>query len=233
VLDNPLTPNDERAPLDASAGLASVQYQIARYQRRQAEKGPSASSIAAERTQVASAQANLDKLLAGTGANAWPAHLQLASLETRRERARMALAKAVLVAPRDGVIAAVNLEIGQRTPAGQPAIVLIDDGAYHLDVTVDEIDVARLREGQTVTVTLDALPDTTFAGQIGLIAPLGAVTGGAVSYSVRVDLSGGDPARRHDRQRADRRRAPHRRAGSAQRGPAHPQHRRQSLRDRA
>jgi HlyD family secretion protein len=70
--------------------------------------------------------------------------------------------------------------------------VLADVNAFFLDVGVDEVDVARVAEGQAVTVTLDALPNALLTGKVEKIALLATNNAsGVVSYSVRVLL---DPA---------------------------------------
>jgi HlyD family secretion protein len=193
VVDNPFTPVDERAPLDAAAGLASVNFQIARHQRVLAARAPSRAAIASARAQVAQAQAALNQLLAGPSAfDLQAAELQLALARGQRDRARLALDETTLVAPQAGVIAALNVKVGERTPSDRPAVVLVDTREYHLDVAVDEIDVARLAAGQAVSVTLDALPEQSFSGRVARIATLATSAGGVVSYAVRVELDAPD-----------------------------------------
>jgi HlyD family secretion protein len=189
VLDNPFTPGDERAPFDAAAGMAAVNYQITRYQRALAGKGPNAAAVAAARVQLAQAQANLDRLQAGAGTlDLRATELQLALAQGQQARAQLALDHARLTAPHAGVIAVVNARVGERAPGDKPAVVLVDDSVFHLDVAVDEIDVAQLVVGQPVTMTLDALPGESFPGKITRIATLAATAGGVVSYAVRVDF---------------------------------------------
>ena len=76
---------------------------------------------------------------------------------------------------------------------GGPAIQIADTGKYHLDVQVDELDVAGLAEGQTVTVEVDALPDQKLTGTVSNIAPAPAMSAtGGVSYKVRVNMDPSD-----------------------------------------
>ena len=195
VQDSPFTPTDERAPYDASAGLASINYQIAVRQYKLAQKAPSASAIASAQAQLAQAQAGLNLLLEGAGASSVrSAELQLALTESQRDRTRLLFKDTSLTAPHAGLVAAVNVQAGARSPSDKPAIVLVDDGSLHLDIAVDEVDVARLTVGQTVTVTLDALPELTLRGRIDRIASLATNLAGVVSYSVRVVLVDTDPS---------------------------------------
>ena len=65
---------------------------------------------------------------------------------------------------------------------------LTDYDTAEIVITVDELDIARLSLGQTVTVTLDALPGQSFDGEISEIDPNGENSGGSTKYSVTVTL---------------------------------------------
>ncbi len=93
-------------------------------------------------------------------------------------------------APWDGVVTAVNAVEGTLAGGlGGAAIQIADTGKYHLDVQVDELDVAGLAEGQTVTVKVDALPEQELTGSVISVAPAAATTPtGGVSYKVRIDI---------------------------------------------
>jgi HlyD family secretion protein len=89
-------------------------------------------------------------------------------------------------------VAEVNATAGELTPTGRPAIVLVDPSRFHVHVSVDEVDVGRLAEGQTAQVTLDALPDATIVGTVERIAPAAMVQGGVVDYEVIIALAPAD-----------------------------------------
>lgn len=150
------------------------------------------SSLSAAYAQLTQAQANLATLEAG------PSEAQLKAARAQVEQARIALEiaetnleKATLKAPFAGVIAAVNVKVGEAA-AGGPAFVLVDTSLFHIDVTVDEVDVARIGLGQPLTVTLDALPGEVINGEVDRIAPTATVNGGVVSYAVRLVLDATD-----------------------------------------
>jgi HlyD family secretion protein len=67
--------------------------------------------------------------------------------------------------------------------------VIVDTSVFHIDVTVDEVDVARIALNQPLTVALDALPGQTISGRVDQIAPTATVNGGVVSYAVRLVLN--------------------------------------------
>ena len=114
--------------------------------------------------------------------------IQVRQAEAALDAARSDLEKLVIVAPFDGVVAAVNLEVGERVRPAVPAVVLADVSAFYLDVLVDEVDVAQVSPGQAVTVTLDALPNLALAATVEKIAPSPEVNAGLVNYPVRLTL---------------------------------------------
>lgn len=63
-------------------------------------------------------------------------------------------------------------------------------------MTVDEVDVARVRVGQDVNITLDSLPGLQIKGKVDRIAPTSTIVNGVVSgvTPVRVVLTNPDPA---------------------------------------
>jgi HlyD family secretion protein len=91
--------------------------------------------------------------------------------------ARANLEKTVLRAPFDGIVADVTTELGEwitPSPPGlpiPPVIVLYDDGATYISAPMDEVDVARVRLGQAVRVTLDAYSGRPFSGKVTRVAP--------------------------------------------------------------
>ena len=78
--------------------------------------------------------------------------------------------KATLVAPFDGVVSAVGLQVGSSgstnsssttgTAAQQHSsssgITLVDRSQLHIDVNLSETDAAKVAIGQPVTLTFDA-----------------------------------------------------------------------------
>jgi HlyD family secretion protein len=156
-------------------------------------------NVLATTAQRDAAQAQLDLLLAG------PTEEDLADVEAQVEQARIALElaelslrRATLYAPFDGVVSAVNVTAGEMTPTAWPPIVLLDTSSFHITVSVDEMDVARLSEGQAVQVALDAFPDATMAGAVESIAPIATLDGGVVSYDVVIGLDPTDVPIRAD-----------------------------------
>jgi len=104
------------------------------------------------------------------------AQARILEAEAALEAARATLAKTVITAPFDGVVLDVTIEVGEwisPAPPGVfiPAVVdLIDPQALYLSAPIDEADVARLRVGLPVRVTLDAFRGQSFEGMLTYIS---------------------------------------------------------------
>ena len=159
----------------------------------------SQSDVWAAAAQRDAAQAQLDLLLAGaTEAQIADAEAQVAQARAALEGAELSLEQAALLAPFDGVVANVNVKVGEIASAGVPAITVLDTSAFRASVTVDEIDVGLLAEGKLSDVTLDALPDVVIAGTVERVAPVATLEGGIVYYDVTVALEPTDAPIRAD-----------------------------------
>lgn len=146
--------------------------------------------LSAAQAAVGQAQANLDSLKSG------PTPEDIASSEAKVKQAQLELdnvranlSDAVITAPFDGVISAVNIVIGQAVTTATSAVTLLDNSQLHVDVTVDEQDVTQVKVGQNAIIILDALSDTTIEGLVSRIPPAGTAVDGVVTYNVRIDLT--------------------------------------------
>lgn len=87
------------------------------------------------------------------------------------------IAKTVLRAPFDGVIAELSVELGEYvtpSPPGlpiPPVMEIIDTSSIFISAPMDEVDSARVKPGQQVRVTIDPYPGREFAGTVDRVAP--------------------------------------------------------------
>ena len=180
----------EQATIAYESALASYNIQMA---------GPSELEIKAAEAQVLQAQATLERLTSSpTPEEVAIAQAQVDQAQAALEQAQLALENATLVAPFDGVIAALNVRTGESAPVGLPAIVLVDLSSFHIDVEVDEIDIGQVQVGQKALITLDALPEVEIGGHVASIAPTASTGAGVVSYVVTVALDPTDAPLRAD-----------------------------------
>ncbi len=82
----------------------------------------------------------------------------------------------IIRAPFDGVIAKKSAEVGELLIPGKELATLVNPDKIYVLATIDEVDVGRLKIGQTVAITVDAFPGEKFTGAIRRISPI--VSGG-------------------------------------------------------
>jgi HlyD family secretion protein len=145
------------------------------------------SSLRSAQAQLQNARNSLDSLLTPRVEKQIQAKSQLEQARLSLEQARQNLAKAALVAPFDGLVTVVHVQEGGASGTGA-AIELADVGQLHVDVLVDETQIAAVQPGQVVELTLDAMPNITLTGKVDRVSPSGTVSQGVVNYSVRVNL---------------------------------------------
>ena len=101
----------------------------------------------------------------------------VAQFQARVAATRIEQGRTSLYAPFDGTIAKIVGEIGEYStpsPPGvqtPPAIDLIDDSCLYVKAPMDEIDAPKIKIGQTVRISLDALPKQSFPGTVKRVAP--------------------------------------------------------------
>jgi HlyD family secretion protein len=148
------------------------------------------SSVAAAAANRDAAQAQLDLLLEGASQEQIAAaKARVSQAHASLKEAELALSRAFLEAPSEGIVAAVNASVGEQAPVGLPAVTVVDPSRFHVTLSVDEIDVGQLSQGQIARLTFDALPSVIVSGTVTHIAPAAELNGGVVTYDVRVDLA--------------------------------------------
>jgi RND family efflux transporter MFP subunit len=176
----------------AQEGAASFGVEAARLQLEYARRGPDSRLLAAAKERITLAQAELSRVKAG------PQQIQIDQAQLRVDQAKAALDQArqqrltaELRAPFAGEVTTLNLKTGALAinNPNLPGVIITDRSALRVMINVDEIDIGQVREGQPVSLTLDALPGEQFSGVVAQIAPSANLSAGTVvTYQVRVDL---------------------------------------------
>jgi HlyD family secretion protein len=118
------------------------------------------------------------------------ARAAVAQSEAALQVAKVARAHGALVAPFDGLLSEVFVDPGEQAQAGSPVFEIIDDARLHVEATVDEADIARVKVGQAATLRLDALPNQPIAGIVSKLDPtVRSDTRGARTLRIEVEVS--------------------------------------------
>ena len=173
---------DEVDNLVAQAKIAEAQLKVAEVARQ---------ALASLELAVTLRQADIELAKANLDA----AKVDLADAEQR-------LAETKIYSPIAGTVTQRNVEIGQIIAsgiiniAGGTALMTVSDTSRMFVVAVvDESDIGRLVEtgrlAQAVTITADAYQGRRFTGKVVQITPWGTSEAKVVSFSVKIEITGG------------------------------------------
>ncbi len=90
-------------------------------------------------------------------------------------------------APINGMITSVNYNIGEQFALGKPAITLLSEGDYEIEVLISEADIAKVKIGDQTKITLDAFSDESiFNGSIVFVEPAETIIQDVIYYLVTI-----------------------------------------------
>jgi membrane fusion protein (multidrug efflux system) len=123
---------------------------------------------------VKTAEASLESAFANVGvlkAQREEALHTLDELKTAQAKAERDLAFATIRAPIDGVIGNRAMQVGDYVQSGQRLASLVPLDAVYIDANFKETQLARMRPGQTVAISVDALPGRAIEGNVVSLSP--------------------------------------------------------------
>lgn len=123
-----------------------------------------------------------------TGSN--PISLQITDQNIAQQKQAIAtdeqnLADYTIVAPFAGTISAVSAQVGANASG---AIATIIANQELVDLSVNEVDAAKIAIGQKATLTFDAIPTLSLTGTVVQMDPAGTVSQGVVTYGLEISL---------------------------------------------
>jgi HlyD family secretion protein len=159
------------------------------------KQGPDAHQIESAQERVIVAEDVLAKLTKGTDAfditvseNALArSRSSLASAQNHLADTYAALQDYTVRAPFDGVVARVPVRAQDQVGASTALATFLTHTKI-AQISLNEVDAAKVKVGQKATLTFDAVPDLSIAGTVSEVDDLGAVTQGVVNYSVKISF---------------------------------------------
>jgi membrane fusion protein (multidrug efflux system) len=92
--------------------------------------------------------------------------------QARAASARTALSKMTLSAPFSGQIGLREVSVGDFVSVGQDLVTLVRLDPIEVDFSVPENTLSQLKNGQKITITVDAFPKDVFGGEVVAIDPV-------------------------------------------------------------
>jgi membrane fusion protein (multidrug efflux system) len=186
-------PAQEAMVAQAKAQLVSAQAQATRAQSELERQQKLAGNAFASQQTLEQAQANRDQANAAVqGAQAaveaasanvdvFKAQQQeavgtLNELQTAQAKAERDLSFTIIRAPIDGVIGNRSVQTGDYVQPGQRFASLVPLDDVYIDANFKETQLGRLRPGQPVSVSVDALPEHDIEGTVASMSPASGST---------------------------------------------------------
>jgi membrane fusion protein (multidrug efflux system) len=116
------------------------------------------------------------------------AAMQVADAQVALAQAQLARMK--VLAPFDGTVGIRAVQLGDYVKDGADLVGLEDLSALHVEFTLPERYIARVRPGQPVEMSLDALPGKVFKGRIDALDAQVDPNGRALRVRAAVDNAG-------------------------------------------
>ena len=169
----------EQAVADAQASLERARAQYLQTQRDANRSGELLSAGLVARSEFENADSSMDV-----------ARANVKSAQVALDRARRNLEYTSIHAPIDGVVVERNVDHGQTVAASlsAPQLFLIANDLTHMQIlaSVGESDIAKIKEGQKVKFTVQALARETFEGTVQQVRLQSATNENVVNYTVVV-----------------------------------------------
>lgn len=96
-------------------------------------------------------------------------------------------------APFAGTITVLNVAEGDRVAINDVVAHVTDYKKLQTSITVDELDITKIKKGQEVEITANAFEDETFTGKVKTVAREGEYSNGASTFEVKVTIN--DPGK--------------------------------------
>jgi membrane fusion protein (multidrug efflux system) len=136
-------------------------------EQAQSNRDQAAAGAQSAQAALAAADANVDVLKA----QQQEASRTLDELRTALAKAERDLSFTVIRAPVDGMIGNRAVQTGDYVQTGQRLASLVPLDEVYVDANFKETQLAHLRAGQKVAITVDALPDQPIEGTVASLAP--------------------------------------------------------------
>ena len=122
-------------------------------------------SLAAARGQLSAAQASAEAARSALGATD-ESNAQIQQAKAALDKARVDLERTTVVAPRNGVVTDMRIDLGNFAAAGAPLMTFIATGQVWVRADLTENNLGNVNAGDRVELTFDVQPGKIYQGKI-------------------------------------------------------------------
>jgi multidrug resistance efflux pump len=118
----------------------------------------------------------------------------LTLIDRRLVAARAGIAAYLIVAPFDGTVMDVNVNVGDQVGPETWVVKIADTSAWYVETSdLTELEVVKIAVGSQASFIPDALPDLKMTGAVESISQAFIMQGGDVQYRVKIKVDRMDP----------------------------------------
>jgi RND family efflux transporter MFP subunit len=145
------------------------------------------SALSQAKSQLENAKTQAKEFNKGTDKNTIEqARLQYEQAKVQLEEAEKQLGDSVIKSPIDGIVLEKPVDVGDSVTSinsafggtGTTIVKVADLSRVQVRTSVDEIDIGKIKVGQTAKVVVDAFPNKEFSGHVTNVFPQGVPGGG-------------------------------------------------------
>lgn len=185
------------ASINGVSAFGSARFAYQREQKVTASTSGTVKALCAKE----GAQVAVDTALVQLGGSAL--EKQLLSAEENLKTAQMSLEDTernmedyTITSPISGTVIQKQIKagdtVGTSSSTSETMCMIYDLSYLEIVLNVDELQILSIKEGQSVTVTADAISDRTFEGVVTSVSSAGTTMGGTTTYpvTIRIDETG-------------------------------------------
>lgn len=174
----------ERA--DANLQLAAAQLKDAEESWNRIKDGADPTTKMMLEAQLADARRTYESQKTGPDSN------DVSALEARIAAAQSTLDMAEIKAPFAGTVTDSSGKPGDQVNPGKTSFRIDDLSHLLVDMNVSEVDINRIKVGQTVSMTFDAIQGKAYSGVVTVVDPVGTAIQGVVEFPVTIEITNPD-----------------------------------------
>lgn len=112
----------------------------------------------------------------------------------------------IIKAPSSGTVANLSYKVGDKVTAnssggqagststtsstgGSPVLTIANLEEYTVKLALNEVDVPKVKNGQSAELSLDAFPGKKFKGKVTHVDSLGTNTAGVITYNIVIEIT--------------------------------------------
>lgn len=176
--------------------VAQSNYKSAKEQLSLIDEGGRSEDISSAQAQVEVAKGQLRDAIANSSQNKvkqkdiLAAKASVLQSQAAVDTARRQLENTYIRASISGTVSSRSADPGQVVSPGETLAMIVDLNSVYFKGDISEKYVARVKKGQSVSVTMDAIDDKVFQGKVAEIYPSGSTANR--NFSARISITGAD-----------------------------------------